>query len=200
MDYLLNVLLQIEEDIFFDRQRKLLLWKRNSRERKEGNRHESGLKIPLNDITVSMAMKYFTILSQMKLITHNYNPQRIDDMTWKVKSQTGSSPDHYLVVNTTLICQYRTCTVKCTQCNGLCRHTHTCQCYDYKNGHICKHIHAVAVNCEPRPEPVQPDCITTANEPCSITSPDVTLKENMPPGNRLWYCTTTKSYKITKLP
>ena len=50
VDYLLTVLLRIEEDMFFSRKLKDLHWKRNKREVKEKTRHESGLAIPKEDI------------------------------------------------------------------------------------------------------------------------------------------------------
>lgn len=52
----MTVLLRIEEDMFFARQRKSLQWKRNHREQKEGSRHESGTKIPLQDIMVCTSL------------------------------------------------------------------------------------------------------------------------------------------------
>ena len=30
-----------------------------------------------------------------------------------------------------------------TECSFLCPHMYTCSCYDYNNGHVCKHIHRV---------------------------------------------------------
>ena len=29
------------------------------------------------------------------------------------------------------------------ECEYLCYHMYQCQCYDFKNGHICKHVHRV---------------------------------------------------------
>ena len=52
VDYLLNVLLRIEEDMFFDRQRKNLKWKVNRREQNEHKRHNTGMKIPSCDVKV----------------------------------------------------------------------------------------------------------------------------------------------------
>ena len=52
VDYLITVLLRMEEDMFFDRQRKNLEWKRNSREVKEESRHDTGTHIPSSDIKV----------------------------------------------------------------------------------------------------------------------------------------------------
>jgi len=55
VDYLLTVLLKIEEHMFFEHQRKNLRWKHNQKEAKEELRHENGLTIPSNHIQVSYA-------------------------------------------------------------------------------------------------------------------------------------------------
>ena len=45
----------------------------------------------------------------------------------------------------TTVCDISGCSLKCTkaECGCLCRHMYKCECYDYANGHICKHTHAV---------------------------------------------------------
>ena len=60
VDYLITVLLRIEEDMFFDRQRKDLQWKRNRREEREESRHDSGKTFSAKDIKVeSMYMHMY---------------------------------------------------------------------------------------------------------------------------------------------
>ena len=54
VDFLLTVLLRIEEDMFFDRQRKNMQWKRNRRQQKEESRHQLATRIPDTDILVSI--------------------------------------------------------------------------------------------------------------------------------------------------
>lgn len=63
---------------------------------------------------------------------------------------SGSNPDGYSVVLQTATCQdcssyerSRTCTAP--ECTFLCVHMYRCdsKCYDFNNGHICKHIHRV---------------------------------------------------------
>jgi len=71
----------------------------------------------------------------------------VDDSHWTVKSTSGFVTDGYRI---TKLCD--TCT-ECTggqgclnpECGFLCCHMYTCdeRCYDYGNGHICKHIHQV---------------------------------------------------------
>ena len=46
LDYYIIVLLCIEEDIFFNRQKKDLKWKWNRQEMKEPHRYDKGMKIP----------------------------------------------------------------------------------------------------------------------------------------------------------
>ena len=52
IDYLLTVLLKFEEDMFLIRQQKLLGMKTNYKVRKEGMRHQEGLRIPKEAVKV----------------------------------------------------------------------------------------------------------------------------------------------------
>ena len=79
-------------------------------------------------------------------------PQKKGEQSWLVESISGCNPDGY-----TVIYQHTTCpecspqsqhdSVTCTapECQFLCPHMYTCdkKCYDFNNGHICKHIHKV---------------------------------------------------------
>ena len=79
-------------------------------------------------------------------------PQKKGEQSWLVESISGCNPDGY-----TVIYQHTTCPecspqsqhdgVTCTapECQFLCPHMYTCdkKCYDFNNGHICKHIHKV---------------------------------------------------------
>lgn len=108
----------------------------------------------------------------------------VDDMTWTVKSQTAhTSTESYLVTMTDQSCPMACCSLKCTtpQCKGLCRHMYSCQCYDYSNGHICKHIHAVAM--QNTDSEVAFTESMPAGSPCLVTTPDPVLKENLTPGS-----------------
>ena len=42
-------------------------------------------------------------------------------------------------------CENESYQLKCPfmNCNSLCRDMHACECVDYANGHICKHLHGV---------------------------------------------------------
>lgn len=74
--------------------------------------------------------------------------QAIDSSTWLVPSISGRQPNGYSVKQAMESCN--TCThesLMCTEseCKKLCYHMYTCDpyCYEYTNGHICKHIHRV---------------------------------------------------------
>ena len=68
---------------------------------------------------------------------------------WHVDSVSGTTPEGYTIVR----CQMTTCkqcisessTCTATECNCLCIHMYKCdsKCYNFNNGHICKHIHRV---------------------------------------------------------
>ena len=70
--------------------------------------------------------------------------QEVGENTWHV--EIFSKLSGYIV---TLINPDCNCTdqMKCIkpQCASLCYHMYTCDtfCYDYTNGHICKHIHHI---------------------------------------------------------
>ena len=70
--------------------------------------------------------------------------------TWHVPSSSGVKPDGYLVTKVKEECcecagqpTHALCTRK--ECIFLCWHMYACDqaCYDYNNGHVCKHIHRV---------------------------------------------------------
>ena len=68
---------------------------------------------------------------------------------WHVESISGSTPEGYTIT----LCQNDPCEecssnqMICTakECSCLCIHMYKCgnRCYNYNNGHICKHIHCV---------------------------------------------------------
>lgn len=80
--------------------------------------------------------------------------------TWTVCSQTDER-NQYTVQNLKEECSETNCTPSCTakECVYLCRHIFQCTCYDYKNGHLCKHVHAVKALHTPQ-EAVEIDDIT----------------------------------------
>jgi len=53
VDYLVQTLLKIEQDLFIARQQKLLGLKTNRKAVKEGKRHEHGIQLSITTITVS---------------------------------------------------------------------------------------------------------------------------------------------------
>ena len=50
---------------------------------------------------------------------------------------------YYLIILSNIL--DATCLLKCSEpaCLNLCRRTYSCECYDYANGYICKHLHAL---------------------------------------------------------
>ena len=68
--------------------------------------------------------------------------------TWQLRSLSGTNPSGYTVTKVKENCtdcegQPTLCTAQ--ECAFLCWHMYTCDkgCYDYNNGHVCKHIHRV---------------------------------------------------------
>ena len=49
-----------------------------------------------------------------------------------------------------------------------CRHMYSCECYDYANGHICKHVHAVHMQ-------IKADTTTCVQEHHEEAMDDLTL-------------------------
>ena len=74
--------------------------------------------------------------------------QRESEEEWIVESVSGCNPDGY-AVKRAQECSPFTCNsstmCKEPQCRFLCPHMYSCdnKCYDYNNGHVCKHIHRV---------------------------------------------------------
>lgn len=80
--------------------------------------------------------------------------QKQREGVWHVESQSGCNPEGYsvsLVLTTCSMCcsirEIRQELVICRapECRFLCLHMYKCDstCYDFNNGHICKHIHRV---------------------------------------------------------
>ena len=71
----------------------------------------------------------------------------ISDGKWNVKSLSGLVGDGYTITRKALSCSQCTTSLHCTaaECGFLCRHMYECddRCFDYNNGHICKHVHRV---------------------------------------------------------
>ena len=74
--------------------------------------------------------------------------QRESEEEWIVESVSGCNPDGY-AVKRAQECSPFTCNsstmCKESQCRFFFPHMYSCdnKCYDYNNGHVCKHIHRV---------------------------------------------------------
>lgn len=83
--------------------------------------------------------------------------------TWHLPSLSGTNPNGYTVTMVKEDC--RDCEGQPTLCTSqecvfLCWHMYTCDkgCYDYNNGHMCKHIHRVhSMNVEKQRQPTDTD-------------------------------------------
>ena len=83
--------------------------------------------------------------------TYMFQFQENGEGKWIVDSISGKTPKGYRVEQLTEWCS--TCTPgdplqpTCTkeECQFLCRHMYQCDplCYDFQNGHLCKHVHHV---------------------------------------------------------
>ena len=104
----------------------------NRREAKEASRHQRGLQINPEDITVSNWHTYlhthhiYTGDLYLCLVPDGY---KITRMCTTCTECTHSTPLH---------CSF-------PECGFLCQHMYICddRCFDHNNGHICKHIHRV---------------------------------------------------------
>lgn len=76
---------------------------------------------------------------------HKKSLQAIASNTWCVPSISGIHASGYLVIKVKETCDECTDAKVCrrAECSFLCCHRYTCSCYDYNNGHVCKHIHRV---------------------------------------------------------
>ena len=102
--------------------------------------------------------------------------------TWQLPSLSGTNPSGYTVTLVKENCgdcegQPTLCTAQ--ECGFVCWHMYKCDkaCYDYNNGHVCKHIHRVhSMNVDKHRKPTGADEPTGANEP---TGTDDTME--LPP-------------------
>ena len=115
------------------------------------------------------------------------NGQVVQAGIWNVCSQTGLSEDGYSVTEKNGVCSQSVCHIKCSrsECGSLCRHMYDCECYDYANGHICKHIHAVRIHNHMRATSDEANATEACATPVFNTASD---KENTLPGE-VYTCT-----------
>ena len=66
--------------------------------------------------------------------------------SWTCISQRDNKVD-YKINLLQSSCSLDSCHLKCPymDCKSLCRHMYTCECPDYANGHICKHLHGLCM-------------------------------------------------------
>ena len=133
----------------------------------ELNRHHRGLQIPTSSVEVSkstcstyicnVSPLFYVCLKVANFSLVFVHPtslykQEIEEGSWHVKSVSGNNPAGYTVMLLHTTCQEcsplspqvdEACTA--SECHFLCPHMYKCsrQCYDFNNGHICKHIHRV---------------------------------------------------------
>ena len=95
-----------------------------------------------------------------------------------MKSQSGCNPEGYSISLVAAVCSE--CSVqqdrhdlticKAPECQFLCVHMYKCDdaCYDFNNGHLCKHIHRVhsleCTNDINQPTPVEQQCDQSSTE------------------------------------
>lgn len=83
------------------------------------------------------------MLQDVELLIFTPVTQTLEDgAKWQITSDTDSS-NNYTIIKMSSECTATVCAVKCIEkeCLGLCRHMYQCSCYDYHNGHVCKHLH-----------------------------------------------------------
>ena len=75
----------------------------------------------------------------------NNTLQDLGSNNWHVPSMSGTHDSGYIVK------KVKDTRVECTdssvctrdECRFLCHHMYECSCYDFSNGHLCKHVHRV---------------------------------------------------------
>ena len=88
-------------------------------------------------------------------------------------SRSGNHFPGYTITRIASRCEDCVCEEKCATCHGLCYHLYKCDplCYDYVNGHLCKHLHRIHTlqsdknDCEEAMDTISAaDDITAAND------------------------------------
>ena len=113
----------------------------------EGDRHQNGLKIDSTDVQVySLYYMYVpnSLCKNMILLYTTYIFTQEREGKYIVKASDGTST-YDVTLCTTQCPAQSTCVPQCTtsECMYLCRHLITCTCWDYQEGHLCKHCHKV---------------------------------------------------------
>lgn len=80
----------------------------------------------------------------LHVLTYTTRMQEHEEGKYEVKSSDGVST--YVVTICGIQCSHKTsCIPQCTasECQYLCRHMISCTCWDYQEGHLCKHCHKI---------------------------------------------------------
>ena len=139
-DDLIEVLMMIEYDIFYDRKRKEVMMSSKDASVKVngGKRHANGNDIP--DLSVKVCQMIYTYTHD----AFNETVLAITDIQYEVQSSEKDKKYsvHILSGDCT---QKPSCIPYCQEqtCVYLCRHMLKCTYIDYVQGHLCKHVHKV---------------------------------------------------------
>ena len=122
---------------------------------------------------------------ERNIITTQSCTQSVEDGIWNVQSQSGHCIDGYSVCKKSTACSLPGCSIKCTkpECDFLCRHMYSCECYDYANGHICKHVHAVHMQIKADTTTCVEASYAEAVDDLTLITPALSEKENLLPGS-----------------
>ena len=136
IDVLLDLLLKVEHDSFFQYELKHRLLQPNKVAFRVEDAHKRGMSISPKKVNVR---KYKVHMLYIIIINLYYRKSLIHSGIYRVNLETT------LQVILLPKCQDATCQEKCATCNNLCQHLYKCDplCYDNANGHVCKHLHRI---------------------------------------------------------
>ena len=142
-DDLIEVLMRIEEDMFYERKRKeVMQTSKHASFKSDGKeRHTFGRDICDSTIKVSKIIQHAKAVS---LIPNYLILKVLSENQYQIPSvkQDTLYTVHVLARN---CLQQPQCIPHCDEpeCGYLCRHMVQCTCIDYVQGHLCKHAHKV---------------------------------------------------------
>ena len=86
-----------------------------------------------------------SLTNQYNRIRRSIYTKKTGSKTWHISSRSSIDTNGYLVTRMKDSCAECPELVVCrkARCIFLCRHMYKCFCYDYNNGHLCKHVHCI---------------------------------------------------------
>ena len=145
-DDLIEVLLLVEVDMFYERKRKELLTSTTEASRKvEGDRHTRGQSIANSKVHVQVICYLKNVDLHERVCTITLSTVIQEEGHRYLVDSSDSKAQYSVEILSSTFSDQPNCLPHCMEkeCFYLCRHMILFTCYDFQHGHVCKHAQKV---------------------------------------------------------